>query len=65
MGAKSDDLQRRVRQLEEENKLLQSKLNTYFTGDVTQNATLYHLLLSKYCRIRLAEKAKTPALLAK
>jgi hypothetical protein len=45
--------------------LLQSKLDSFFTGDVPQNATLDHMILAKYGRIRLTERAKQAALLSK
>jgi hypothetical protein len=58
-------LARRVEELEKQTMFLQSKIDAFFTGDVPNNATLDHLLLAKYGRIRLAEKAKTAVLLSK
>lgn len=59
------ELKQRVVQLEAENRLLQSKLQTFFTGDIPQGATIDHMILAKYGRIRILEKAKQPALLTK
>jgi hypothetical protein len=44
---------------------LRGVIQAFYTGDVPENASIDHLILAKYGRIRLAEKAKTPALLAK
>jgi hypothetical protein len=48
-----------------ENEHLKSLLNSFWTGDVPQGATLDHMKLAKYGRIRLADMGKVPALLAK
>lgn len=55
------------RLLEAEAKVqeLESMLDSFWTGDVPSNATFDHLILAKWGRARLAEKAKTCALLAK
>jgi hypothetical protein len=44
---------------------LKSLLESFWTGDVPQNATLDHMKLAKYGRQRLAEIGKTPALLVR
>ena len=66
------DLKKRVVAAEDEAEYLQakvaylqSKLDSFWTGDVPENATLDHMILAKYGRQRLSEKAKKPALLVK
>lgn len=46
-----------------ENEMLRSMLKSFWTGDVPSNATLDHMVLAKWGRKRLDEKAKVPALL--
>lgn len=50
-------------QLEAENKFLHSLLESFWTGDVPENASLDHLVLAKAGRLRLQELRKKPALL--
>lgn len=56
---------RRIRELERQVIVLQSKLDAFFTGDVPQNASLDHMILAKAGRVRLQERAKQAALLTK
>lgn len=57
-------LKERVLVAEERVRLLQSMLDSFWTGDVPANASLDHLMLAKWGRKRLEDKAKTPALFA-
>jgi hypothetical protein len=50
-------------QLEAENKFLRSLLQSFWTGDVPENASLDHLVLAKAGRLRLQELSKKPVLL--
>ena len=59
------DLKQRVCDLQDERDWLQSKLDSFFTGDVPNGASFDHMILAKYGRIRLIEKSKQPALLVK
>lgn len=45
--------------------LLESKLESFFTGDVPQHATFDHVILAQYGRKRLAERTRQAALLTK
>ena len=65
LSSKVRQLEEKVRTLERYNKLLQSKLDSFFTGDVPNNATFEHMILAKYGRVRLQERSRTAALLAK
>jgi hypothetical protein len=67
-GAKTmrlNELERENRILKSENKLLQSKLDSFFTGDVPHHATFDHVILAQYGRKRLAERTRQAALLTK
>lgn len=55
----------RLKQSEREVNLLESKLSSFFTGDVPQHATFDHIILAKYGRLRLTERTKQAALLTK
>lgn len=59
------DAEEEVSRLDAENMLLRSKLDSFFSGDIPQGATLDHMVLAKYGRQRLLEKRQTAALLAK
>jgi hypothetical protein len=63
LNGQLDPMKERIKQLERELTLAESKLNSFFTGDIPENATFDHMILAKYGRIRLTEKAKTAALL--
>lgn len=52
-----------VANLNNENEFLRSLLDSFWTGNVPENATLDHMVLAKAGRLRLAEKAKVCALL--
>ena len=56
-------LKSRVLEAEAYAQQLESMLNSFWTGDVPSGATLDHMVLAKWGRKRLEEKAKTPALL--
>jgi hypothetical protein len=58
-----DDLHDDVRNLTNENEFLHSLLDSFWSGDVPNNATLNHMILAKAGRLRLAEKAKICSLL--
>lgn len=57
-------LKERVLVAEEQVRLLQSMLGSFWTGDIPEQATLDHMVLAKWGRKRLEEKSKQPALLA-
>lgn len=65
LGNQLSQSDKRLQELEAENRLLKSMLDTFFTGNVPQGATLKHFVLAKYGRMRLDEQRKTPALLTK
>lgn len=65
MEQRAVSAEQRVKELEAENVLLKSLLQSFWTGDVPQLATLDHMILAKAGRQRLIEKAKTAALLSK
>ena len=44
---------------------LRSLLDSFWSGDVPEGATMDHMKLAKYGRIRLKDIGKTPALLVK
>lgn len=52
-----------LKELEAENAFLASLLNSFWTGDVPENASLDHLVLAKAGRHRLQEMSKKPVLL--
>jgi len=52
-----------VASLSNENAFLRSLLDSFWTGDVPDNATLDHLVIAKAGRLRLEERAKVCALL--
>lgn len=52
-----------VANLTNENEFLRSLLDSFWTGDVPNDATLDHLVIAKAGRQRLDEKAKRCALL--
>lgn len=54
-----------LKELEAENMFLLSLLNSFWTGDVPENASLDHLVLAKAGRLRLQEMSKKPVLLQK
>lgn len=43
--------------------IAESKVESFFTGDIPDNATLDHMVMAKYGRKRHADLAKIPALL--
>lgn len=57
------ELKQRVTQAEAENNHLKSLLDSFFTGDVPEHASLSHMVLATWGRKRLDELAKQPALL--
>lgn len=65
MSSNVAKMKQRILDNEAEIRYLEGLLNSFWTGDVPDNASLDHLILAKYGRIRLTEKAKQPALLAK
>jgi uncharacterized coiled-coil protein SlyX len=58
------EAQEYIEKLEKYATHLESKLEAFKTGNVPENATLDHMLLAKYGRIRLNERAKTAVLLS-
>lgn len=62
MSSKRD---REVEVLQRKIAELESLLDSFWTGDVPENASLSHMILAKAGRHRLAERSKTPALLVK
>ena len=57
-------LEQHIEFLQERVHILQSMLNSFWDGDVPDDATLDHMVLAKAGRLRLAEKAKVCKLLA-
>jgi hypothetical protein len=57
------DLKQRVLDAEERVAYLESLLETFFTGDVPNGASLNHFVLAKWGRKRLEEQKSTAALL--
>lgn len=56
-------LKQRVVDAEQKAEHYRSMLETFFTGDVPDNATLDHLILAKWGRKRLEEQKTRPILL--
>jgi hypothetical protein len=56
-------LKQRVVEAEAKVQYLESLLDSFWTGDVPDGATFNHMILAKWGRKRLEEKAKQPALL--
>ena len=54
-----------VGKLTSENEFLRSLLDSFWTGDVPDDATLDHMVIAKAGRLRLEEKAKVCALLSR
>ena len=48
-----------------ENEFLRSLLDSFWTGNVPDDATLDHMVIAKAGRLRLEEKAKVCALLSR
>ena len=63
MSAYVAQLKERVLRAEAEVVQLRSYLDAFWTGDCPDQSTLDHLVLAKWGRKRLEEKAKKPALL--
>lgn len=57
------ELKQRVTEAEAENTHLKSLLDSFFSGDVPDSASLTHMVLAKWGRKRLEEMGRTPALL--
>lgn len=57
------DLKERVLVAEAQRDFLQSLVDSFFTGDVPDNASLEHLILAKHGRRRLEELKAQPILL--
>lgn len=56
-------LLRKVESLTNENEFLKSLTSSFWTGDVPDSATLDHLILAKYGRVRLEGRSKVCTLL--
>lgn len=56
-------LKQRLRDAEARCELMQSLLDTFFTGDVPDSPTFDHFVLAKWGRKRLEELRSQPALL--
>jgi hypothetical protein len=56
-------LKERVLQAEAERDHLQSLLDTFFSGDIPESASMQHFILAKWGRKRLEEMRKKPAIL--
>ena len=54
-----------ITSLTKELKFQESLLASFWTGDVPEDATLDHMIIAKAGRLRLEEKAKVCALLAR
>jgi hypothetical protein len=61
----SEWLEEQLDDREAEIDYLRSLLDSFWTGDIPQGATLDHMKLAKYGRKRLEDQGKVPALLAK
>jgi hypothetical protein len=57
-------LKQRVVAAESDRDYYKSLVDTFFSGDVPAGCTFNHLIMAKWGRLRLAEKAKVPALLS-
>ena len=57
-------LEQHIEFLQEKADFLQSMLDSFWTGDVPDDATLDHVVLAKAGRLRIAEKAKLCKLLS-
>lgn len=56
-------LKSRALRAEAERDFLQSLIDSFFTGDVPESASLEHLILAKWGRKRIEEQRSQPALL--
>lgn len=54
-----------IAKLQEDLKFERSIVDSFWTGDVPEDATLDHLVIAKAGRLRLEEKAKVCALLSR
>lgn len=57
------DLKAQLSEALDECDYYRSLVECFFTGDVPRNASLNHMILAKYGRVRLQEISKTPVLL--
>lgn len=63
MSASVARLKQRVIDAEQQAEHYKSLLDTFFTGDIPDNATFDHLIIAKWGRKRLEEQKSQPALL--
>ena len=59
-----EDTQAQLQEALERANYYESVCETFFSGDVPQNASLTHIIVAKYGRKRLEELKKKPALLS-
>lgn len=57
------ELKQRIVNAEQRAEIAESKLLSFFTGDVPDKATFEHMILAQYGRIRLSKMAKQAYLL--